>query len=263
MRPPPGGTSAHRFRTSAWQTPTMITRLCGRMNRRTLSGATAGGGAVAAVRAGGRSARVDGGRGPGVAVAARRGGVFGVAAAGTLAAVGAGAAVCAAAGCDGATAVAGGDEGTAAAECGAVGAEAVAAGCAGGGMTALTAVLQADDSLATLRSRHCKASRPPGCTPEQFAMKSERQEPRIALTCAGVGCCACVASSPSAHKINAAAAARPKTIRNCPMRFTPHCYSPTLSGCSAKSRSDNSSPLTGFSGAGRPDKPGHRPITER
>jgi hypothetical protein len=48
-------------------------------------------------------------------------------------------------------------------------------------MTALTAVLQAPESLPMLRLRHSKASAPPGCTPEQFVMKSERQDARIAL----------------------------------------------------------------------------------
>jgi hypothetical protein len=32
---------------------------------------------------------------------------------------------------------------------------------------------------------------PPGVTPEQFAMKSDRQFERIALVCAAEGCCAC------------------------------------------------------------------------
>jgi len=39
-----------------------------------------------------------------------------------------------------------------------------------------------------LRWRHCSASAPPGVTPEQFAMKSERQFERIASRCASVGC---------------------------------------------------------------------------
>jgi hypothetical protein len=38
------------------------------------------------------------------------------------------------------------------------------------GMTVFTAVWQAGDSLATLRSRHSRASLPPGEMPEQLAM---------------------------------------------------------------------------------------------
>ena len=54
------------------------------------------------------------------------------------------------------------------------------AGAAGAGVIALTAVLHDPESLARLRLRHSSASLPPGVTPEQFAMKSERQEARIA-----------------------------------------------------------------------------------
>src|SRR5215470_19445334 len=53
--------------------------------------------------------------------------------------------------------------------CGAVGSLAA-------GTTALTAVLQDADNLASLRLRHSNASLPPGCTPEQLAMKSERHD---------------------------------------------------------------------------------------
>jgi hypothetical protein len=38
-----------------------------------------------------------------------------------------------------------------------------------------TALPHSVDNCAALRSRHCSASRPPGCTPEQWVMKSERQ----------------------------------------------------------------------------------------
>jgi hypothetical protein len=44
------------------------------------------------------------------------------------------------------------------------------------------------DNFATLRSRQASASAPPGCTPEQFAMKSSPQALRIADRCSGVGC---------------------------------------------------------------------------
>ena len=60
------------------------------------------------------------------------------------------------------------------------GATVAVAGAAGAGVIALTAVLHDPESLARLRLRHSSASLPPGVTPEQFAMKSERQEARIA-----------------------------------------------------------------------------------
>jgi hypothetical protein len=63
---------------------------------------------------------------------------------------------------------------------GAGGATPAVAGGAGAGVIALTAVLHDPESLARLRLRHSSASLPPGVTPEQFAMKSERQEARIA-----------------------------------------------------------------------------------
>jgi hypothetical protein len=72
-------------------------------------------------------------------------------------------------------------DGSGAAAGAAVVAGVVAAGAAGG-LMALTAVWQAPESLLTLRLRHSKASLPPGVTPEQFAMKSERQDERMALT---------------------------------------------------------------------------------
>ena len=60
------------------------------------------------------------------------------------------------------------------------GATPAVAGGAGAGVIALTAVLHDPESLARLRLRHSSASLPPGVTPKQFAMKSERQEARIA-----------------------------------------------------------------------------------
>src|SRR5262249_6796730 len=53
---------------------------------------------------------------------------------------------------------------------------------------AATALLQAGESSAELRSRQRSASIPPGCTPEQRAMKSDRHAVRIALRCCCVGC---------------------------------------------------------------------------
>ena len=66
-----------------------------------------------------------------------------------------------------------------AAGAGAAGA-AAAAGSAGFGAAAFTADLQGAESLASLRTRHSNASLPPGWTPEQLAMKSERQAARMA-----------------------------------------------------------------------------------
>jgi len=56
--------------------------------------------------------------------------------------------------------------------------------------TAATALWHAAVSLAAWLLRHCSASMPPGCTPEQFAMKSERQAARMADFCASVGAAA-------------------------------------------------------------------------
>jgi hypothetical protein len=61
---------------------------------------------------------------------------------------------------------------------------------AGFGPTASSAALHGADTLPALRLRHCSASRPPGCTPAQCDMKSERQDWRIAAICSGDGCCA-------------------------------------------------------------------------
>jgi hypothetical protein len=75
---------------------------------------------------------------------------------------------------------------------GAVGAAAAAGGGAGAGDTAaagagllgvaaLTAVWQGADSWAMCCFRQASASAPPRGTPEQFAMKSDRHDARIAL----------------------------------------------------------------------------------
>jgi hypothetical protein len=72
------------------------------------------------------------------------------------------------------------------------GGAAAGSGCAAAGAcfgpTASSADLHGSDTLAALRLRHCSASRPPGCTPAQCDMKSERQDWRIAAICSGVGC---------------------------------------------------------------------------
>jgi hypothetical protein len=69
---------------------------------------------------------------------------------------------------------------------------------AGAGMIAFTACWQPEESLATLSFRHCSASFPPLGTPEQFAMKSERQFERIALCWSEVGSCAAAMPAPPA-----------------------------------------------------------------
>jgi hypothetical protein len=78
-----------------------------------------------------------------------------------------------------------------------VAAGAVAVGLAAGAAIASTALRQGADSFDWLRKRHSRASLPPGCTLEQFDMKSERQEARTASRCAWVGCCAAVGVSVS------------------------------------------------------------------
>ena len=64
----------------------------------------------------------------------------------------------------------------------------------GGGPTASSAALHDGDTLAALRLRHSSASLVPGFTPVHCAMKSERQEARIAEICSDVGCWAEAAS---------------------------------------------------------------------
>lgn len=92
---------------------------------------------------------------------------------------------------------------------GGAGAATAAGGGAAGGEIALTAAWHPPDSLARLCLRHSSASLPPGCTPEQFAMKSERQLARMALVCADVGCCAWAQAKPSVSiKANASPARR-------------------------------------------------------
>src|SRR5580704_18142992 len=73
---------------------------------------------------------------------------------------------------------------------GAAGSAGAAAGSAGFSAMALTAVLHDSERLDSLRMRHSSASLPPGVTPEQLAMKSERHDARMASRCACVGCCA-------------------------------------------------------------------------
>ena len=165
----------------------MIMRRCGSIGRKTRGG-TAGAAGAAATGGG-----ADGGGAAGVRVADRGTGL------------GAGGLVAGSAGAE-----ATGAEGTAAAGGGAGGGgAAAAAGGAGGGEIALTAALQPPESRAMLRLRHSSASLPPGCTPEQLAMKSDRQLARIALVCSGVGCCACPAGETAARTNAAASADKP------------------------------------------------------
>jgi hypothetical protein len=72
-------------------------------------------------------------------------------------------------------------------------------------MVARTAVWQPPESLSTFFCRHVSASLPPGVTPEQCDMKSERQFERSALCCALEICaCAIVAADRSATAAKAA-----------------------------------------------------------
>jgi hypothetical protein len=84
--------------------------------------------------------------------------------------VGAGAVDAAGAAAGGAAAAAGGGAGGAA-----------AAGAGLLGVAALTAVWQGAESWAMCCFRQASASAPPRGTPEQFAMKSDRHDARIAL----------------------------------------------------------------------------------
>jgi hypothetical protein len=81
--------------------------------------------------------------------------------------------------------------------------DAAAAGAVGleaGLAIAFTALRQDADSFDSLRMRHSRASLPPGCTLAQLAMKSERQEARMASRCASDGCCAAAGTSVSAMR---------------------------------------------------------------
>jgi hypothetical protein len=98
---------------------------------------------------------------------------------------------------DGAGALGGGaSAGGAASGAAAAGAGAGSAGAGGGastgsvffGMTALTAVRQDEESPPKLRCKQRNASTPPGLTPEQCDMKSDRHEARMALICSWLGC---------------------------------------------------------------------------
>lgn len=85
----------------------------------------------------------------------------------------------------------------------AVGGSAPAVGAAGVcsfAATASTAALQDAERLSCERSKHSNASLPPGSTPAQLAMKSERHAERIALRCSLVGCCARTESTPRTTK---------------------------------------------------------------
>jgi hypothetical protein len=70
---------------------------------------------------------------------------------------------------------------------------------------ASTALRHAADSFPSLRLRHWNASAPPGVTLEQFAMKSDRQEERMALRWASVTCACAPVASPKMVTANTAA----------------------------------------------------------
>lgn len=160
----------------------ITTRRAGSMGRNT-RGCIAGAASAAATGGGAARAAAAGG------LAAIFGAGIGLAAGGLLAA-----------GASGADAT--GVGGTEAAGAGG-GMGAAAAAGAGAGEIALTAAWQPPESFARLRLRHSKASLPSGCTPEQFAMKSERQEERMASRCVWVGCCAATGLSRMTLKIAA------------------------------------------------------------
>jgi hypothetical protein len=78
-----------------------------------------------------------------------------------------------------------------------------AGGLDAGPAIAPTALRHDADNFGWLRTRQSSASLPPGCTPAQLAMKSERQAARTASRCASVGCCAAVGVSVSATSAHA------------------------------------------------------------
>jgi len=183
-----GGRPGHNLSASPRQILMMMIRRCGSIGRNT-KGGTAGAAGTAAT-GGGAAA------GGGVRTAARAAGAGFFGAGGLLIVGVTGADATGAAGAD--AAGAGGATGVA-----------TAAGGAAAGEMALTAAWQPPESLAKLRFRHSKASLPPGCTPEQFAMKSERQFARMALACADVGCCACAEAIASISASDVTSVARP------------------------------------------------------
>jgi hypothetical protein len=171
MRPPPGGTFPHSVRCSAPQKESTSSALRGRIGGIGPSGAIVGGGAAPAAGAAGGP---GGGGAAGSAVAAGGSAVAG--------------------GGGGAAAAGGGGAAAAGAGAGFAGAGAGAALSVGGGPTASSAALHDGDTLAALRLRHSSASLVPGFTPVHCAMKSERQEARIAEICSDVDCWAEAAS---------------------------------------------------------------------
>jgi hypothetical protein len=187
MRPPPTGARPQTVRASALQARTIISRTAGRNGGIGPSEVDCVAGSVAGGVAGATAARFGCGAGRVFLLVAGAVGALGavavdgwvVGAAGGVAGDAAGAA-----GSVGAAVAAGAGAGVAAG-----GAAGAAAGAAGG-VTALTAAWQPGDSCAMCSFRQRSASAPPGRTPEQFDMKSDRQLERIALICACVGCCA-------------------------------------------------------------------------
>ena len=107
-----------------------------------------------------------------------------------------------AAGAGGAAAAAGGGAG------GAGGTAAAGAGLLG--VAALTAVWQGAESWAMCCFRQASASAPPRGTPEQFAMKSDRHDARIALIWSELGCWV---QAVGAHTTHAARAAIDRPMR--------------------------------------------------
>ncbi len=158
MRSSPGGMPPQNLSTSGRQICTIRNRRCGSINGRGVSGGTAG----AATAAGACGGSTDGGDAGLNFAAGAVAGFFATGGFGTAGEVADG--VCGGGGAAGATTGAG-----------------AAAGAGAGGRIALTAALQAGESLAKFCFKQSSASLPPGVTPEQFAMKSDRQEARMAL----------------------------------------------------------------------------------
>jgi stress-induced morphogen len=92
------------------------------------------------------------------------------------------------------------------------------AAAAGAGIVARTAVWQPPESVSTFFWRHISASLPPGVTPAQCDMKSERQFARSALCCA-LDTCACAIATDDSNAPAAMTARNGRFIRESPRSF--------------------------------------------
>jgi len=85
---------------------------------------------------------------------------------------------------------------------------------------AATALRHRGESCAALRCRHCRASAPPGCTPGQRAMKSERHAARTALRSSALGAAASFAAGADGDMAAAGASLAPPAGAPLPIAAT-------------------------------------------